>query len=208
MNAQPPVQTGDSLPHSGPGAERLRQGEPLPSATGKPAPIEEIVKSYDPEEGYLTRHEPTAADLFANAGPYTDKDQNKYDVGKSILEAAKEFLFIADDAGEPLSATSTPGLVHMTWDDGSAVTVRFEARRGELGAASAHPSEPERKSRNLAYSKAKEAKEAQRQHKEEARGQKEEARSQKLGQQDADEHKRQEQQKHEAEQHKAKNQHK
>jgi hypothetical protein len=173
----PPVETRQREAQYGSGREKAESGRlsDFPMSRGEKAPLEEVVKSYDPEEGYLTRHEPTAADLIATEGaPYSEHDRRKYDPSKSILDAAKEFLFVADQAGDPVSATSTPGTVHLVWPDGSVITVRFEARKGELGAVSGHATEPERKSRNLAFERAREAKEATVQYKAEVRGAKQE----------------------------------
>lgn len=109
------------------------------------------------QEGQESAIQPTA-DQVLGPSPYTQEDPNKYDAGKGLLEAAKEFLFIADEAGEPLVSVSEPGVVHMLWPDGSMVTARFEARKGELGMVSAHPAnEGERKARNEAFSKRKKA---------------------------------------------------
>jgi hypothetical protein len=109
------------------------------------------------QEGQQSVIEPTADQVLGPA-PYTEEDPRKYDAGKGLLEAAKEFLFVADEAGDPVVSVSEPGVVHMLWPDGSMVTARFEARKGELGMVSAHPaSESERKARNEAFSKRKKA---------------------------------------------------
>lgn len=93
-----------------------------------------------PQEGYIPRHEPNANEILAmSPEPYTEGHPQAFDANKGLLEAAKEFLFIADDAGEPRCGSPERGIVTFLWDDGSLVTVRFEARRGELGAVQYRP---------------------------------------------------------------------
>lgn len=97
----------------------------------------------------------------ANMQPLpTDEEMEELKVEAGpLVELAKKFFWIADDAGEPTVDTGTNS-VFLHYEDGSQISVKFEARPGDyqsIGRAAA--TEDESEARNKKYQEAKKVRE-------------------------------------------------
>jgi hypothetical protein len=100
----------------------------------------------------------------ANMQPLpTDEEMKELEVEAGpLVELAKKFFWIADDAGDPTVDTGTNS-VFLHYPDGSQVSVRFEARPGDfqsIGRAAATDDESE--ARNQKYADAKKVRDEKR----------------------------------------------
>lgn len=85
-----------------------------------------------------------------------------------LVELAKKFFWIADDAGEPSIDTGTNS-VYLHYEDGSQISVKFEARPGDfqsIGRAAA--TQDEAQARNKRFAEAKKVREEKRANAQEA----------------------------------------
>lgn len=97
----------------------------------------------------------------ANMQPLpTDEEMKELEVeAESLLEIARKFFWIADDAGEPTVDTGTNS-VFLHFEDGSQISVKFESRPGDyqsIGRAAS--TEDESQARNKKYAEAKKVRE-------------------------------------------------
>ena len=102
----------------------------------------------------------------ANLQPLpTDEELEELEVdAESLVNIAKKFFFIADDAGEPQVDTGTYA-VFIHYPDGSMISVRFEYRPGDMKPGVEHAvgvaavTRDEAQSRNKKFSEAKKERE-------------------------------------------------
>ena len=97
----------------------------------------------------------------ANLQPLpTDDELEEMEVAaEGVVEIAKKFFWIADEAGDPVIDTGTNS-VYLHYPDGSQISVKFECRPGEfqsIGRSAA--TEAESKARNKKFSDAKKVRE-------------------------------------------------
>lgn len=86
----------------------------------------------------------------------TDEELEELEVEAGpLVELAKRFFWVADDAGEPFVDTGTNS-VFIHYPDGSQITVRFESRPGEHGSIGrAAVTDADSQARNKRFSDAK-----------------------------------------------------
>jgi hypothetical protein len=79
-----------------------------------------------------------------------------------IVELAKKFFWIADEAGDPMVDTGT-NAIFLHYPDGSQISVRFECRPGEFGAIGhAAVTDADSQARNRKFSDAKKVRDQKR----------------------------------------------
>ena len=91
--------------------------------------------------------------------PTEDELEEMEVAAEGVVEIAKKFFWIADEAGDPVIDTGTNS-VYLHYPDGSQISVKFECRPGEfqsIGRSAA--TEAESKARNKKFSDAKKVRE-------------------------------------------------
>jgi hypothetical protein len=105
---------------------------------------------------------PHAPDSLAIDPKTRERGKAEFTTGDSLKDIIGKSFFVADDAEEKELIQIDPRVLQLHYSDGSIITVRLEARKGEWNAVDALPADDKvRENLNDKYRDAKKAREDQ-----------------------------------------------